>query len=245
MKTYGLIGKSLSHSFSPSYFADKFKTENIVDTTYKAFELAEINELPQLLKLPNLQGLNITIPYKKAALAYADVLSDTVKNIGACNTFKKLKNGQWKAYNTDADGFEKSFSPMLEPQHQKALILGNGGAALAVKHVLQKLNIPFLTVSRKPNVKGHIAYADVNQSLLTEYLVMINTTPLGTFPDLESYPDIPYQYLTPQHYLYDLVYNPKISTFLMKGKRQGTVIKNGLEMLHLQAQISWEIWNKS
>lgn len=244
MRTYGLIGYPLSHSFSPAYFAGKFQKENIEDCKYYAFALAHIEMLPQLLSdNPTLHGFNVTIPYKKKVIRFLDDGSSDVKKIIACNCVKII-NGKLIGYNTDVEGFRQSLTPLLQSHHTKALVLGTGGAAAAVEYVLDQLNISFVNVSRnklgKPN---SISYADVNQSILNEYSLIINTTPVGMYPDVEKFPEIPYQFITPNHYLYDLVYNPINTTFLIKGKEMGAVTKNGSDMLIIQAEESWKIWN--
>jgi shikimate dehydrogenase len=237
---YGVIGFSLEHSFSPQYFAEKFIREEI-DASYEAYELEKLSEFPSFLKdKPLLSGLNVTIPYKQEILPYLDRLDDMAASIGAVNCID-IKGGQLIGYNTDAAGFEKSLVPLLQSHHTKALVLGTGGAAMAIKYVLNKLGIDFLSVSRERK-EGVLAYTDVDMALIKEYLLVVNTSPLGMSPDIYSLPLLPYEAITGKHLLYDLVYNPEETAFLKSGKAQGATTKNGLEMLHIQAEESWKIW---
>jgi shikimate dehydrogenase len=245
MRTFGLIGYPLSHSFSKLFFTEKFEKESIQDTIYELFPLPEIEGLEDLLENDQLAGLNVTIPYKVAVLPFVDELDPAAAEIGAVNCLK-IENSPGrrfiKGFNTDAYGFEASLKPLLQLHHQKALILGDGGAASAVKYVLNKLGISYLSVLRKPK-SGAIEYGQVDQALLDSHHIIINTTPLGTFPNVGDCPQIPYDFLTAKHLAYDLVYNPKETLFLRLVKEKGGVTKNGLEMLELQAERSWEIWN--
>lgn len=262
MKKFGLIGYPLGHSFSEKYFTEKFKKEKLVDCTYQLFPIQHLSDLPKLLEHEDdLCGLNVTIPHKIGVMFYLDEIDKDAQEVDAVNCIKITHHNSISAifsgelctlnphkprligYNTDVYGFEKSITPLLENHHKKALILGNGGAARAVKFVFDKLNIDYKFVSRKPS-KGMFKYSDLDKSVMEKYTIIVNTTPLGTFPNVDQCPDIPYQYLTKQHLLYDLIYNPAESTFLRKGKEKGAKIKNGLEMLELQAEKSWEIWNK-
>ena len=237
----GLIGYPLSHSFSKKYFTEKFKKEGVNDFQYELFPLEKIDLLTDLLeKHPNIKGLNVTIPYKELVLPFLKELSPAAEQIGAVNTIN-IKNGELYGFNTDVYGFEKSLAPLLKSNHQKALILGTGGAAKAVQYVLEKLNIDFKYVSRTPQ-SNQLTYSNIDKNTLTEYHLIINTTPLGMSPKIDSCPAIAYEHLTDQHLLYDLVYNPPETLFLKKGKDQGATIKNGLEMLVLQAEKSWEIY---
>jgi len=239
MKLYGVIGYPLAHSFSKKYFTQKFLEEGITGCSYEMFPLKTIDELKGLLQNPELCGLNITIPYKQLVLPY---LTDKSKlPLNACNCIK-IDNGKITGYNTDVLGFEKSLLLQLKPHHRSALILGNGGAAEAVKFVLNKLNIAFKIVSRKSNIEDALSYDALDEKIVKENLLIINTTPLGTFPNENDCVNIPYQYLTPEHYLFDLVYNPAKSLFLQKGEAQGAAIKNGYDMLVIQAEESWKIW---
>lgn len=238
-KLYGLIGFPLSHSFSKTYFSDKFETEGIANTTYELFPLADIEELPALLKArPNLCGLNVTIPYKQQVLAYLHDV--TALPLQACNCIK-ITGGKLIGFNTDVAGFEQSFIEKLLPHQTKALVLGTGGASVAVQYVLQKLHIPCKVVSRGNG--AHLNYGQLDEAIMDEHLIIINTTPLGTYPNVDDCAEIPYHLLTPRHYCYDLVYNPPMSLFLQKSLEKGAAIKNGSDMLKIQADVSWEIWN--
>ncbi|MBG6236783.1 shikimate dehydrogenase [Pedobacter sp. CAN_A7] len=245
VKTFGLIGYPLSHSFSKKFFTEKFEKEGIKDRQYELFPLTEITLLKQLLVNKELEGLNVTIPYKVAVIPYLNEMDDAARVIGAVNCIS-ISHEQdipfLKGYNTDAYGFEESLKPLLAPHHQKALIFGDGGAAKAVKYVLRKLGITYLSVVRSA-AEGCITYAEVSPALLQEYQVLINTTPLGMSPNLETCPAIPYEALNHKHLAYDLVYNPADTLFLRQAKAQHAVAKNGMEMLVLQAERSWTIWN--
>ena len=242
MRLFGLIGYPLSHSFSRNYFSEKFEKEGINGCSYELFPLATIEGLKPLLeKNPELEGLNVTIPYKKQVLPYLDE-SRIPEGLSACNCINII-NGKLVGYNTDITGFEKSLVPLLKTYHQKALVLGNGGATAAVVFVLKRMGIDFDIVSRKKHDHSTMTYRDINKKIITENLLIINTTPLGMQPDTDSCPDIPYQFLTNKHLLYDLVYNPAKTLFLQKGEERGATIKNGEEMLVLQAEESWRIWN--
>ena len=245
-KLYGLLGKQISYSFSSGYFSEKFKDLKLENCRYVNFDIDTIDQFHRLVieNSNTLSGLNVTIPYKQDVLHFLDELDQEAAAIGAVNTIKFLKGGKTKGYNTDAYGFENSLKPLLAPQHTKALILGTGGASKAVAFVLQKLQIGFVFVSRSPDIHDQIAYTDLNESLMLEHTIIINCTPLGTFPQMNLCPDIPYELISSAHVLYDLIYNPSVTTFLQKGKDQGATIKNGLEMLQLQAEESWEIWNQ-
>mgnify|MGYP000498279984 CR=1 FL=1 len=237
----GLIGYPLSHSFSEKYFAQKFLEENIEGYNYQLFPIEKIGLLSDLMENhPNLLGLNVTIPYKELVFPFMDEVSEAVKEIGALNTIK-IENGKIKGYNTDVYGFGESLKPFLKSHHKKALILGTGGAAKAVKFVFNSLDIFYKSVSRTPEA-NQLTYADITAELLETYHIIVNTTPLGTYPNEGTYPNITYEGLSDKHLLYDLVYNPAESLFLKKGKSQQASIKNGLEMLHLQAEKAWEIW---
>jgi len=245
MREYGLIGYPLSHSFSQKYFTQKFEVEGIADAVFHAFAIPSINDLSQTLKAhPLLKGFAITIPYKRSVINFLDEASDAVKKMDACNCVK-IKDGKLYGYNTDVMGFEKSFIKHLQPRHTKALILGTGGASSAVEFVLNKLHIHYAFVSRtKDASKNILSYNDVNDTLLSEYTIIVNCTPLGTYPSVEAAPAIPYAALTPSHYLFDLVYNPAKTKFLSLGEQQGAAIENGAEMLVLQAEENWKIWNE-
>ena len=243
MKIFGLIGYPLSHSRSAEYFSVLVKNP---EYSYRLFPLKDIQDIKQLIyQNPGLVGLNVTIPYKEKIIPYLDELDPGSRKIGAVNTIRISRKDNivhLKGFNTDAYGFAESLKPLLEKQHQKALIFGDGGAAKAVKYVLKQLDIPYEVVVRKhsPNT---LHYDEVTKDILDEYKLLINTTPLGMSPNLESSVPIPYQHLTNQHLAYDLVYNPEETVFLSKAKEQRAKIKNGLEMLYLQAERSWYIWN--
>ncbi len=242
MRLFGLIGYPLSHSFSKKYFTEKFEKEEITECRYDLFPLKTIEELAVLiLKHPELEGLNVTIPYKKRVVSLLNT-SFIPDGIDACNCIN-ITNGKMAGYNTDVTGFEKSLKPLLKTYHKKALVLGNGGATAAVIYVLRKINIEFEVVSRKRDSGSAFMYSDLDKSILMDTTLIINTTPLGMFPETDACPDIPYQYITEKHLLYDLVYNPAKTLFLQKGEERGATIKNGEEMLILQAEESWRIWN--
>lgn len=237
---FGIIGFPLAHSFSPDYFNKKFKEEKR-PAVYRKFELKRIEEFPQILKgQPDLRGLNVTAPYKKSIIPYLDETEEAAKKINAVNCIR-IESGKLYGYNTDISGFEKSLAPLLTPDHKKALILGTGGSAQAVKYVLEKLHIAYLSVSRKP-ATDTVTYQNLTPEIIQESLLIINTTPLGMHPDVQALPDIPYQALSRRHLLFDLIYNPEETRFLKSGKQQGAIIKNGLEMLYVQAEESWKIW---
>ncbi|SFG57313.1 shikimate dehydrogenase family protein [Pedobacter insulae] len=244
--TFGLIGYPLSHSFSKKFFSEKFKNEQISDCVYELFPIEYAGSVSSIVQEnPSLRGLNVTIPHKVAVMSLLDELDSAAAEIGAVNCISVTRqNGEvfLKGFNTDAYGFAESLKPLLEQQHQKALIFGDGGAAKAVKYVLGQLGIPFLVVVRKPTANA-ILYDAVTTELLNEYKLLINTTPLGMSPNQDSFPPIPYQALSEAHLAYDLVYNPEETVFLTKAKEQGAKVKNGLEMLYLQAERSWYIWN--
>lgn len=242
MRLFGLIGYPLSHSFSKKYFTEKFEKEGLKDCSYELFSIASINELKNVLeKNPALCGLNVTIPYKEQVLSFLNEKDAIVKKIKACNCIK-IVNGKLQGHNTDAEGFERSLKKQLQPHHSKALILGTGGAAKAVEFVLKKLAIGFKYVSRKPSVHNY-SYTQLTAAIIADHTLIINTTPLGMYPRTSEAPAIPYEALTPRHYLFDLVYNPERSLFLQKGEQKGAAIKNGYEMLEIQAEESWRIWN--
>ena len=244
MKQLGLIGYPLEHSFSKKYFTEKFKREGLPDWSYELYPIENISDLKFLIANPNLKGLNVTIPHKQAILPYLNGMDETAKAIGAVNTIKisRTENEvRLIGYNTDCMGFEQSLLPLLKHYHKKALVLGTGGAAKAVRYVLNKLGIEYKTVSSSN--KGNLSYNDLNENIITDHHVIINTTPLGMYPHVNSCPDLPYSALSHQHLLYDLVYNPLETVFLTKGKQYGAATKNGLEMLQLQADAAWSIFN--
>ncbi|WP_339662418.1 shikimate dehydrogenase [uncultured Polaribacter sp.] len=243
-KIFGLLGKNISYSFSRGYFTEKFEKLNLINHKYVNFDIQKIQDFPAITKEnQNLGGINVTIPYKEEVIPFLDKLDETAKNIGAVNTIKFTKRGNLKGYNSDVVGFENSIKPLLKKHHKNALILGTGGASKAIAYALNKNNIKFKFVSRKPEGNTEISYESLTQEKLQKYTVIINCTPLGTFPAIEKHPNIPYQFITENHLLFDLIYNPEVSTFLSKGKEKGAIIKNGYEMLQLQAEESWRIWN--
>ncbi|MBC7885352.1 MAG: shikimate dehydrogenase [Saprospiraceae bacterium] len=241
MKQYGLIGYPLSHSFSPGYFNNKFRSENIV-ANYQAYPLESIDLLTELCKDTDFAGLNVTIPYKESVIPYLDSMDIIAQNIGAVNTIKFYK-GKTIGYNTDAFGFETSlleFVPKVSVI-KGVLVLGSGGASKAVCFVLDKLGIPFKTVSRS---KGNITYKDIDQKTIQRHNLIINATPVGMYPYQNFKPEIPYHLLNEKYFLYDLIYNPEKTIFLAEGIAQGCTVKNGYDMLTFQAEKSWEIWNQ-
>lgn len=248
MRVFGLIGFPLSHSFSKKFFTEKFANEKISGCRYELFPLERIEQFVALFSdQQDLCGVNVTIPYKVQVLPYLDELEEAAHEIGAVNCihFGRKNAERWiKGYNTDAYGFAESLKPLLTTAHQKALIFGDGGAAKAVKYMLKQLNIPYLVVVRNP-APDTILYSAVTKEILAEYQLLINTTPLGMSPNLDSCPPIPYQFIGPTHLAYDLVYNPEETKFLSEVKARGGTIKNGLEMLYLQAERSWYIWNNA
>ncbi len=243
MRNFGLIGKTLSHSFSKKYFEQKFAASAIENCSYHLFELAKIADFSSLLKEHDLYGLNVTIPYKQEIIPYLDRISLEAENIGAVNCIE-FNSGKLIGHNTDVYGFTQSLKPLLKTDITDALILGSGGAAKAVAFGLTQLGINFKIISRQKNA-GDYTYEMLSEDILGKHSLLINTTPLGTYPNVENAPNLPYHLLSSQHLLYDLVYNPEITTFLSRGKKQNCGIKNGYEMLVLQAEKSWAIWNSS
>ena len=240
---FGLVGKAISYSFSRGYFEEKFKNLDLPHHSYENFDLDTIEEFPALYaNTQYLKGLNVTIPYKEAVIPYLDALDDSEKEIGAVNTIKITKKGL-KGYNTDAYGFQMSLEPFLKTHHNNALILGTGGASKAIAYVLKKLNINFKFVSRTGKNSG-LSYEDLNPEIINENALIINCSPVGTYPDIKAKPAIQYSGISEKHLLYDLIYNPEQTAFLTKGKKQGAQICNGLRMLELQAEKAWEIWNE-
>jgi shikimate dehydrogenase len=241
----GLIGKNISYSFSSGYFLDKFKKMNITELTYKNFDIPAVEEFPFLVyhREEEFKGFNVTIPYKQSIIKYLSELDADAAKIGAVNTIKITEKNELIGYNTDIYGFENSLKPLLKEYHSKALILGTGGASKAVVFVLNKLNISYKIVSRNPSSENEISYVDLSEEIMTSHKLIINSSPVGTHPNIKECPKIPYEYISDTHYLFDLIYNPEVTMFLQKGKNAGAAIKNGLEMLELQAEKSWEIWN--
>ncbi len=240
MKKYGLTGFPLSHSFSKKYFEDKFQRESI-NSRFELYPLKELSHLPALIRAePQLEGLAVTIPHKENIITYLNELDPAAALIGAVNCIR-IHKGAMKGYNTDCIGFEKSLLPLLQDFHTHALILGSGGSSKAVQYVLQKLKIICTIVSSSG--KSKTGYPEIDESMLKKNTLIINCTPLGMYPAIHSIPNIPYRHLTSRHLLYDLVYNPEMTSFLEEGKKHGSIIKNGMEMLHLQAEENWQIWN--
>ncbi|MDR1121594.1 MAG: shikimate dehydrogenase [Dysgonamonadaceae bacterium] len=246
MKKYGLIGYPLGHSFSKVFFNQKFTSEGI-DAEYVNFEIENVNDLKYVLREnPSLCGLNVTLPHKMNVIPLLDSITDNARNIGAVNVIK-FKRGllgklHLEGHNSDITGFRKSIEPLLNETHRKALILGTGGASKAIYHGLKQLGIDPIFVSRTQE-EFCITYNEITQNTMKNYTVIVNTTPVGMYPKSDICPDIPYKYVTPNHILYDLLYNPDETLFMKKGKDRGAIVKNGLEMLLLQAFASWEIWN--
>jgi shikimate dehydrogenase len=246
MRTFGLIGYPLSHSFSQKYFTEKFERENIRDCEFKNFPLKNINSFPELLKNnPALSGLSVTIPHKQRVVEFMNEMDEVARKTGAVNCIRR-EGEKLIGFNTDVFGLENSLAPLLKAHHSNALILGTGGGARAVAFVLGKLKMKFLFITRnpKPEIRNSELYSSLTQDLIAEYKLIVNTTPLGMFPGINECPPIPYEHLTEKHLLFDLIYNPEETLFLKKGKERGTQIKNGLEMLHHQAEKAWEIWNR-
>ncbi|MFC2136602.1 shikimate dehydrogenase family protein [Bacteroidota bacterium] len=247
MKLYGLIGYPLSHSFSKGYFTDKFEKDSISDSIYENFTIESIDEIINIIKSNSeLIGLNVTIPYKEQVIQFLNETDDAVKEIGAVNTIKiKRENNKiyLKGYNTDVYGFENSLKPLFEDYDYKALILGTGGASKAIKYILKQLYINYISASIEELKENEIRYNEIDKNMIMDRLLIINATPLGTYPNVDACPDIPYESITEKHILFDLVYNPAETLFLSHGKKRGAKVKNGLEMLHLQAEKSYEIWN--
>jgi shikimate dehydrogenase len=241
MRRFGLIGYPLTHSFSQKYFTEKFAQEAITDCVYENYSIEVIGELTGVLQKSGLSGLNVTIPYKKQVLPFLTNSSYGVMEIGACNCID-IQDGILTGHNTDVFGFERSLLPFLHANHNKALVLGTGGASAAVVFVLRKLHIRFQYVSRSAG-ENAIGYDSLTEEIMADHQLIINTTPVGTYPKVDSYPEIPYQFITPNHHLYDLTYNPPETQFLAKGKAKGATTQNGHEMLILQAEESWRIWN--
>jgi len=261
MKHYGLIGYPLSHSFSKKYFTEKFEKEHITDARYDLFPIEHLSQFLELLRdNPNLCGLNVTVPHKIGILKYLDWIEHNARTAGAVNCIRitaespvsvafsgevgvKGDDFRLEGFNTDIYGFETSLKPLLKDRHDKALVLGDGGAARAVKCVLENLGIGYKVVTRKPH-PGNLLFTALKPKHIKEHLLIINTTPVGTSPKTDECPPIPYEAITDDHLLYDLVYNPEKTLFLEKGEKQGAAIKNGYEMLVLQAEKSWELWTQ-
>lgn len=242
-KLFGLLGRNISYSFSRGYFTEKFDLLGLHNHEYVNFDINSIENITKIVNEnePFLRGMNVTIPYKEAVIPFLSKIDKKAKKIAAVNTIKITKKGKLKGYNTDEYGFRKSLKPLLKKHHKKVLILGTGGASKAIAYTLEKLNLEYKFVSRNPK-SNEFSYSDINEKVLRQFTVIVNCTPLGTHPNIKKCPNIPYEFLNEQHLLYDLIYNPKETLFLKKGKENGAIIKNGLEMLELQAEKAWEIW---
>ena len=239
---FGLIGRNINYSFSKAYFTQKFKDLQLDNYSYENFDFQNIDELASVLKnTHHIKGFNVTIPYKQDVIKFLSGIDAKAESIGAVNTIKLTKKGLI-GYNTDYYGFQKSIEPALKKHHKKALILGTGGASKAVAFVFKELKIDFKFVSRNPT-KDQLNYSDLNNGIIKEYTVLVNCTPLGTFPKIENKPNIPYEFINPKHLLFDLIYNPEKTAFLLEGESRGAQIKNGNKMLELQAEKAWKIWN--
>ncbi|MGE5519302.1 MAG: shikimate dehydrogenase family protein [Candidatus Dadabacteria bacterium] len=243
MKKYGLIGRTLSHSFSKNFFDKKFASERIKNCSYENFELKQIEEFPKLLKTNvELKGVNVTIPYKEEIIQYLTYKNEIVEEIGACNCIK-ITGDNLTGYNTDAIAFRKSLEKQLKPNHKRALIFGSGGASKAIQYSLKSLNIEYFVVSRRKQ-EGGLGYEDLGDQVLATHHLLINTTPLGMYPNVNQDPPVPYIYLTKQHFVFDLIYNPEKTKFMREAEKRGAQVSNGYEMLVLQAEESWRIWNQ-
>jgi len=239
---FGLIGKNISYSFSKGYFTQKFSEMGLKDHTYENFDLQNISDFENVINNnPNIKGLNVTIPYKQEIIPYLDILEEQAREIGAVNTIQFTENGL-KGHNTDNYGFRNAIFPFIKKHHTKALILGTGGASKAVAFVLDSLGISHTFVSRNPTV-GQLSYDELDSDIMKDFTILVNCTPLGTYPNIEQHPNITYQCITQNHLLFDLIYNPEKTKFLKEGEVRGAQISNGLRMLELQADRAWEIWN--
>lgn len=244
MPKFGLLGRHISYSFSKAHFTKKFENEGL-PFTYENFDIDTISEFPSILKNnPDLLGLNVTIPYKEQIIPFLDNLDIKAKDIGAVNTISISKSGKLTGYNTDCYGFKKSIIPFLKPHHKNALILGTGGASKAVAYTLKELNINYEYVSRTSSGLAKFTYSDLTESIINLYTVIINCTPVGTHPNMNDCPNIPYNGISKDHLLYDLIYNPLQTKFLAEGESKGAKTCNGLKMLEFQAEKAWEIWNQ-
>jgi shikimate dehydrogenase len=241
---YGLIGKNIGYSFSKKYFTDKFQKENRSNFSYENFDLSDINQLQDVVaETLYLKGLNITIPYKESVFPFLDKINKKALAIGAVNTIKITKKNKLKGYNTDFYGFKKSIQPYLKPHHKKALILGTGGASKAVAYALNKLDIQYTFVSRNPK-QDQLSYSKLDKKIFNDFHLVINCTPIGTFPNIDDFPPLPYSLFTNKHLAFDLIYNTSETSFLRKAKEFNAEILNGYQMLVFQAEKAWKIWNK-
>lgn len=243
MSKFGLIGKHIDYSFSKSYFTKKFEKEGL-PYSYQNFDINTIDEFLKIIKsISNLKGLNVTIPYKEVIIPFLDQLDETAKNIGAVNTIKLTEKGRLIGYNTDYYGFKKSITPYLKSSHRKALILGTGGASKAVAYALKQLGVTYSYISRTSSNIANYTYDTLSETIIKEHQIIINCTPLGTHPNVNTCPNIPYDAISETHILFDLIYNPEETKFLSIGKQKGATVCNGLNMLELQAEKAWQIWN--
>ena len=242
-KQFGLIGRNIDYSFSRAYFSEKFKREKLLYCSYENFDLPNLDNFRETLHKPNLRGMNVTIPYKQEVMAFLDDLDEVSKTIGAVNTIVFEKNGTTKGYNTDHNGFSDSIMPLLHEQVTDALILGTGGASKAIKYALNKMGIRTQYVSRKGSDTA-IGYDEISTELIKKHKLIVNCTPKGTFPNIEEKPDLDYASLTPDHVLFDLIYNPDETAFMKEGATYGATVSNGLTMLVGQAEASWKLWSR-
>lgn len=238
VKKFGLVGRNIAYSFSKKYFTEKFKKLFLKDHSYEVFDLKDISEISDVLKTENLHGFNVTIPYKEQILPFLDELSDEAKEIGAVNTVS-IQTGKTKGFNTDTYGFEKTLNLHKKGHQQSALVLGDGGAAKAVRYVLKQKNIPFETVSRKSDIN----FENLSSDLVSSHKIIVQCTPVGTYPDVNDCLDFPFEALTNEHLIIDLIYNPAYTEFINKAAEQGAKCVNGYFMLEQQAEKAWEIWN--
>ncbi len=246
MRTFGLLGRTLSHSFSKGYFTNKFEKLGIANAQYINIEIESIDHFPEVIKKINPVGFNVTIPYKEQIIPFLDELDETAKEIGAVNTVKVHNSGdqlKLSGYNTDAFGFHQSIKPFVKSHHERALILGTGGASKAVAHVLKQYGIDFLYVTRTKTQENQISWEEMNENVVKHHRLIINTTPLGMYPNSNNKPPVAYEAITKDHLLVDLIYNPEETLFMAEGRSRGAVALNGLTMLHQQAEEAWRIWN--
>ncbi|MCT4663966.1 MAG: shikimate dehydrogenase [Flavobacteriales bacterium] len=242
MSKYALLGRGISYSFSPSFFKEKFKKLGLRNHHYELMDLPNLDTLKDEVSTRNLKGFNVTQPYKEKILPFLDALDETAQEIGAVNCVK-ITDGKWIGFNTDAYGFKKMIHPFIENKFERVMILGKGGASKAVAHVFEKWGIEVFYARRKAENEKEFSYSEIGQGHINAFKIIVNTTPLGTFPNIDLCPDLPYEFLTKEHFLIDLIYNPPLTTFLKKGKIHEAQVLNGADMLKLQAEKSWKIWN--
>lgn len=243
MNKFGLIGRTLGHSFSRKFFLEKFESEKI-ESNYLNFELNEVSEVLELRNMDNLKGFNVTVPYKESVIPFLDQMSSEAEQIGAVNTVQ-IVEGKWIGHNTDVFGFKQMIKPFFKSHHQKAMILGTGGASKAVAHVLEEIGAEVIYISRYPKGEFEFAYQDINNTMLDACKMIVNTTPVGTYPNVKEEVNIPYELLTPKHLVVDLIYNPPKTRFLERSEENGAWILNGRTMLEQQAEEAWRIWNRN